>query len=99
MMTALSQHSASATAAFKAVRRHSRKLQTLFAGTPPIATLTLIASPGSTEGARVANVAVPTASGPQFGGGGFATDDADDPAQQRAQPAGHRGQRVEDHPG
>jgi hypothetical protein len=57
-MIAHSQHFASAAAAYTALRRHSRKLQGLLAGTASIAALTLIPHPGSAAAVRLADVAV-----------------------------------------
>ena len=93
-MTAIPQHSGSATAAFTALRRQSRALKALFAGTASIATLTLIPHPGSPEALRLADVAVPTASGRQFPGG-FATDEDDDQAQHQEQQALQQMQQAE----
>ena len=93
-MISNSQHSASAAAAFTAVRRHSRKLQGRLAGTASIAALTLIPHPGSTAAVRLADVAVRAASGPQFSGG-FATDDDDDQAQLQEQLAQQQMQQAE----
>lgn len=72
--------SRSATTTFDAVRRHSRKLQILLAGTASIATLTLIPHPGAMAEVRLANGGAPARL--QVGGGGFATDDDDEAALQ-----------------